>query len=69
MVLGSLRPLLGAVFGIALYAALASGLLDLFKVPSDDLTKQLYFYIVVAFLAALRAWSCLAARSGRRNRN
>jgi hypothetical protein len=50
-VLGSLRPLLGAVFGIALYAALASGLLDLFKVPSDDLTKQLYFYIVVAFLA------------------
>lgn len=37
--LGMLRPLLGAVFGIALYAALASGLLDLFKVPTADVTK------------------------------
>lgn len=49
--LGMLRPLLGAVFGIALYAALASGLLDLFKVPTADVTKQLYFFLVVAFLA------------------
>lgn len=48
--LGTIRPLLGSVFGIALYAALASGLLDLFKVP-DDVTKQLYFFLVVAFLA------------------
>jgi hypothetical protein len=49
--LGMLRPVLGAIFGIALYAALASGLLDLFKVPTDDVTKQLYFFLVVAFLA------------------
>lgn len=49
--LGMLRPLLGAVFGIALYAALVSGLLDLFKVPEQDLTQQLYFFLVVAFLA------------------
>lgn len=49
--LGMLRPLLGAIFGIALYAALASGLLDLFKVPTEDVTKQLYFFLVVAFLA------------------
>jgi hypothetical protein len=49
--LGMLRPLLGAIFGIALYAALASGLLDLFKVPTADVTKQLYFFLVVAFLA------------------
>jgi hypothetical protein len=49
--LGALRPLLGAVFGIALYAALVSGLLDLFAVPTDDLTKQLFFFLVVAFLA------------------
>ncbi|HET7044857.1 MAG TPA: hypothetical protein VFI37_08415 [Gaiellaceae bacterium] len=49
--LGALRPLLGAVFGIALCAALASGLLDLFKVPDQDLTQQLYFFLVIAFLA------------------
>jgi hypothetical protein len=49
--LGTLRPLLGAVFGIALYAALVSGLLDLFAVPTDDLTQQLYFFLVVAFVA------------------
>jgi hypothetical protein len=49
--LGAIRPLLGAVFGIALYAALVSGLLDLFAVPTDDLTKQLYFFLVVAFVA------------------
>jgi hypothetical protein len=49
--LGMLRPMLGAIFGIALYAALASGLLDLFKVPTEDVTKQLYFFLVVAFLA------------------
>ena len=51
LLLGSIRPLLGAVFGIALYAALASGLLELFNVPKDDVTKQLLFFMIVAFLA------------------
>lgn len=51
MLLGAIRPLLGAVFGIALYAALASGLLELFNVPKDDVTKQLLFFMIVAFLA------------------
>ena len=49
--LGTLRPALGAVFGIAFYAAIASGLLDLFKVPSDGDTNQFYFFLVIAFLA------------------
>lgn len=49
--LGALRPALGAVFGIAFYAAVASGLLDLFKVPADGDTKQFYFFLVIAFLA------------------
>lgn len=51
LLLGAIRPLLGAVFGLALYAALASGLLDLFNVPKDDVTKQLLFFLIVAFLA------------------
>jgi hypothetical protein len=49
--LGALRPALGAVFGIAFYAAVVSGLLDLFKVPTGDDTKQFYFFLVIAFLA------------------
>jgi hypothetical protein len=49
--LGAIRPLLGAVFGIALYSALVSGLLSLFKVPTDDVTQQLYFFLVIAFVA------------------
>jgi hypothetical protein len=49
--LGAIRPLLGAVFGIAMYAALASGILDLFAVPKGDVTQQLLFFMVVAFLA------------------
>lgn len=50
--LGTLRPALGAVFGVAFYAALVSGLLELFKVPPDaDRTKQFFFFLVIAFLA------------------
>jgi hypothetical protein len=49
--LGALRPALGAVFGIAFYAAIVSGLLDLFKVPTGDETKQFYFFLVIAFLS------------------
>lgn len=50
-ILGALRPLVGAVFGVTLYAALVSGLFNLFTVPSNDVTKQLLFFLVVAFLA------------------
>ena len=49
--LGALRPALGAVFGIAFYAAVVSGLLDLFNVPAAGDTKQFYFFLVIAFLA------------------
>jgi hypothetical protein len=49
--LGALRPALGAVFGIAFYAAVTSGLLDLFKVPAERGTTQFYFFLVIAFLA------------------
>ena len=49
--LGALRPALGAVFGIAFYAAIVSGLLDLFKVPTGDDIEQFYFFLVIAFLA------------------
>jgi hypothetical protein len=49
--LGALRPALGAVFGIAFYAAVVSGLLNLFDVPAAGDTKQFYFFLVIAFLA------------------
>jgi hypothetical protein len=48
--IGMFRPLLGAVFGLALYAALTSGLLQLFLVPKDP-TKAFYFFVSVAFVA------------------
>ena len=49
--LGALRPVLGAAFGLVLYLAVVSGLLDVFEVPTDDQTKELFFFIVIAFLA------------------
>lgn len=48
--LGALRPALGAVFGIAIYAAVFSGVLELFNIPKDE-AKQFYFFLVIAFLA------------------
>ena len=50
--LGALRPVLGAAFGLMLYLAVESGLLAIFAVPKDkDGTQQLFFFVVIAFLA------------------
>ena len=48
--LGALRPVIGAIFGLALYFAVTSSLLDLFKLPTDD-NRRFYFLLVIAFLA------------------
>jgi hypothetical protein len=48
--LGCLRPAVGGLFGIALYFAVKSGLLDLFKLPADP-KDRLYFLLVIAFVA------------------
>ena len=46
--LGALRPLTGAVFALALYFALQSNLLS---IPIPKSPSQVYFYLVVGFLA------------------
>ena len=46
--LGALRPLTGAVFALALYFALQSNLLS---IPIPKSNSQVYFYLVVGFLA------------------
>jgi hypothetical protein len=48
--LGVIRPLLGALFGGALYLLLAGGLVTLAQAPKDE-TKLIYFYTGIAFLA------------------
>jgi hypothetical protein len=48
--LGLIRPLLGALFGGALYLLLAGGLLTVAQAPADE-TKLIYFYTGIAFLA------------------
>jgi hypothetical protein len=48
--LGALRPVIGAIFGLALYFAVTSSLLEVFKLPADD-DKRFYFLLVIAFLA------------------
>lgn len=48
--LGMLRPFLGSVFGLALYAAVISGFLDVFALPKDA-TPQFFFLLAIAFLA------------------
>ena len=48
--LGAMRPVLGAAFGLMLYFAVTSGLLEIFAVPPGE-TKELFFFIVIAFLA------------------
>jgi hypothetical protein len=49
-ILGGIRPFIGALFGLALYAFIRSGLLDVFVLPSgaDD---RLFFYAAIGFLA------------------
>jgi hypothetical protein len=48
VVLGSFRPLLGAVFGVALYALLRS---KIFQMTPPTGTEAYYFYASLAFLA------------------
>ena len=48
--LGALRPMIGAVFGLALYFAVTSRILKLFELPQDR-TDKLYALLVIAFLA------------------
>lgn len=48
--LGALRPVIGGIFGLALYFAVSSSLLDLFKLPTDP-NRRFYFLLVIAFLA------------------
>ena len=48
--LGALRPVIGGIFGLALYFAATSQLLDLFKLPTDE-NRRFYFLLVIAFLA------------------
>jgi hypothetical protein len=47
---GALRPVIGGIFGLALYFAVTSSLLDLFKLPTDE-NRRFYFLLVIAFLA------------------
>jgi hypothetical protein len=49
--LGALRPVIGAVFGLALYFAISSRILTLFELPHGGTTGRLYALLVVAFLA------------------
>ena len=47
--MGSLRPFVGAVFGLAVFFALKSGLVDL--TLGGDKSRNFYFYVVFAFAA------------------
>jgi hypothetical protein len=51
-VFGVFRPLLGASFGLVLYAAIASGILSL--TLTGDTEKETYFYALLSFAAG---WS------------
>jgi hypothetical protein len=48
--IGAMRPVIGALFGGALYLLLAGGLVTIAQTPTDA-TKLLYFYTAIAFLA------------------
>jgi hypothetical protein len=48
--LGLIRPLLGALFGAAVYVLLSGGLLTI-KPPHDGPRAQLFFYLGIAFVA------------------
>ncbi|PWU18208.1 MAG: hypothetical protein C5B48_14970 [Candidatus Rokuibacteriota bacterium] len=54
--LGILRPLIGSIFGLVIYFALASGVVKIFNLPEQGSGLQaanasLYFYAAMAFLA------------------
>ncbi len=48
--LGGFRPIIGSIFGVAVYMWLASGLLPVVAAPTDPL-KQLYFYCGIGVIA------------------
>jgi hypothetical protein len=48
--IGAMRPVIGALFGGALYLLLAGGLVTIAQTPTNE-TKLLYFYTATAFLA------------------
>jgi hypothetical protein len=48
--LGSFRPFIGAVFGIAVYFLIRSGLFSRIHPPTDQL-KAFFFFAIFAFLA------------------
>jgi hypothetical protein len=48
--LGLIRPLLGALFGAAIYVLLSGGLLTLAP-PDTGMRAQIFFYVGIAFVA------------------
>jgi hypothetical protein len=48
--LGMFRPLIGAIFGVALYVGITSGVLQFIKPPSDP-NAVFFFFAFIAFLA------------------
>jgi hypothetical protein len=48
--LGALRPVLGAAFGLLLYFAVASGLVNIFNLPTEG-PQRFFAFFVIAFLA------------------
>jgi hypothetical protein len=48
--MGSLRPVVGAIFGLAAYFAFKSGLVD-FSLNGNQSEDNFYFYVLIAFIA------------------
>jgi hypothetical protein len=64
---GVFRPIIGAVFALAVYALVASGLISMIDVPQDPVTA-VYFFIAVAFVAGFSerfAQDVLSATEGQ----
>jgi hypothetical protein len=47
---GSLRPVIGSIFGLVAYFALTSGFVEMFRLPPEH-SKRFYFLCVIAFAA------------------
>jgi hypothetical protein len=47
---GSLRPVIGSIFGLVAYFALTSGFVEMFRLPPEH-SKRFYFLCVIAFVA------------------
>jgi hypothetical protein len=66
--LGGLRPLMGGLFGLGLYFAVSSGLLDIIPIAAAG-TQRFYAIVVVAFVAGFsERWAkdTLAVAAGQR---